>query len=212
MVAAMPVRFFSGMLGLAMWTVLGAAIACRLGAQEPFPHSAHEGLFPLCAGCHAAAASDNADLYPDASLCGNCHDGVRLQRVRWTPPADTRSSFSHLEHLRATSDGRSLDCSDCHVKPGAGRMAVGALNVSTACAGCHVTHRADSNCGLCHAPAPGDHQRRVHAGCDGCHQQVRVDSLARTRNFCLLCHTDMKAHAAPRGCVECHPMGEARSR
>ncbi|HEX6308315.1 MAG TPA: cytochrome c3 family protein [Longimicrobiales bacterium] len=201
-------RLIRTMLLPAFCTVLATAIAGPLGAQDGFPHSAHEGLFPLCSGCHPAAGSTGTALYPSASLCANCHDGSELQAVRWTPPVEPRSAFQHAAHQRiALREGRSFECTDCHGSSGGGRMSIGPLNVGAACSGCHRVHEADGDCGLCHAPAASDHPLAVHAGCDRCHGEVRVDALPRTRTFCLLCHTELKAHAAPRSCTECHLAG-----
>lgn len=205
MVAARHVRWLRTMLRLALWTLLAAAIDGPLGAQDTFPHPAHEGLFPLCAGCHPGADSEGARLHPPASLCANCHDGSRLARVRWSPPAETRSSFRHAAHRQiARREGKTFECVECHGLPGGARMAVGALNVGAACSGCHAVHEADSNCLLCHSPERADHPLAVHAGCDRCHGEAHIDALPRTRSFCLLCHEDMKPHAAPRNCVDCH--------
>jgi hypothetical protein len=198
--------------GLAVVVGIAAYVA-PLGAQAGFPHTAHEGLFPVCAGCHPAAAYGDAErLYPAASSCGNCHDGVRVGVVRWAPPGPKATTFRHVAHRVATRDaGAALECGDCHVAAGGGRMAVGPLNVGTACVGCHRAHEPDATCALCHAPAPADQPLSVHAGCDDCHRDVRVDALPRTRNFCLLCHAALKSHEAPRECVECHLSGVRRA-
>lgn len=198
----------------ALLPFMAIAMLCTLyppwvAAQEAFPHAAHARLFPLCAGCHAAAVDAGASMYPAPPSCRNCHDGAELGTVRWTtPPAERRSSFDHVAHMRAAREaGTALDCVDCHVRPGADRMSVGALNVGTACAGCHRTHVADSECSLCHQPpAAADHPLSVHAGCDSCHEEVRIDALPKTRSFCLVCHTDLRAHFTGRTCVECHLM------
>lgn len=199
---------FAALLPFTALVVFCAITRQQLVAQEAFPHAAHARLFPLCAGCHAAALDAGGSMYPAPPSCRNCHDGGQLGTVQWTaPPVERRSSFDHIAHVRAAREaGTPLDCVDCHVRPGADRMSVGALNVGTACAGCHRTHVADSECALCHQPAAADHPRSVHAGCDACHEEVRIDALPKTRSFCLVCHTDMRAHFAGRTCVECHLM------
>jgi hypothetical protein len=211
MLAAQQFPKIGRMVRLAACLML-AAIG-PLHAQQKFPHPAHQRLFPLCAGCHAAAEFDaSSGLFPPPALCSNCHDGSILQRVQWTPPVE-RAAFNHPEHARTLrSSGVTLECTDCHVTPGALRMGPVVSSVGTACAGCHSTHRANSNCSLCHAPAPGGHDRLAHASCDACHERVRIDALPLTRNLCLVCHTDLKAHAAPRNCVECHPLGRGTGR
>ena len=202
MFAAMLFRSFTRVLAVS--ALLTAAAACPARGQDSFPHPAHDRLFPLCAGCHAGAATDNnAALYPGTALCANCHDGTLLSRVRWAPPVSPATSFRHGAHAEAVrSAGQALECLECHATPGSVRLSSG-----TACAGCHTTHRADSNCSLCHAPARGAHDRASHTGCDTCHETARIDALPFTRNLCLVCHVELKAHAAPRNCVECHPMG-----
>ena len=199
---------FAALLPLTALAVLLAVPCQPLMAQDAFPHAAHARLFPLCAGCHAAALDAGASMYPAPPSCRNCHDGEQLGIVHWTAPAaERRSSFDHVAHVRAAREaGTPLDCVDCHVRPGADRMSVGALNVGTACAGCHRTHVADSECSLCHTPRASDHPRTVHAGCDGCHEEVKIDALPKARSFCLVCHTDLRAHFAARRCVECHIM------
>ena len=38
--------------GALLVTLGGAAALVGSALQEPFPHSVHEGLFPVCQGCH----------------------------------------------------------------------------------------------------------------------------------------------------------------
>jgi hypothetical protein len=207
MLAAQQFTDVGRLLRLAVCVVLAAA--GPLHAQQKFPHPAHQRLFPLCAGCHPAAEFDvNSGLFPRAALCSNCHDGSTLARVPWTPPAERVPSFDHPEHARTLrSSGVTLECTHCHVTPGTLRMGSGVPSAGTACADCHSTHRANGNCSLCHSPAPGGHDRRAHSSCDACHEKVRIDALPLTRSLCLVCHAELKAHAAPRNCVECHPLG-----
>jgi hypothetical protein len=228
MIAAGRVSLVGRMLRYAAWALVGASVAgAALGGaadreaaaqaaeplQGPYPHAAHQRLFPLCSGCHAAAAYDApATRYPPASLCANCHDGALLPRVRWTPPALVPAAFDHVAHERTMrTAGQSVECRDCHPVPGVARLTVRTLSAGMTCAGCHTAHRAAANCLLCHAPARASHDRDAHAGCDGCHGAVRIDSLPHTRSACLVCHEEQKAHAAPRNCVDCHPIGRGRS-
>jgi hypothetical protein len=191
---------------LLVLTALGTATAAPPATQDGFPHTAHARLFPLCAGCHAAAEGPGP-LYPSPALCANCHDGTLLPRVRWTPPEAAVPRFDHPAHARVTrSEGEPIGCTICHASPGTARLA-GRVVRAGGCARCHATHRVDSNCALCHAPVPGSHDRSAHAGCDGCHERVRLDAQTHTRTACLVCHQDLTAHAEPRNCVECHPVG-----
>ena len=55
--------------------------------EDPFPHAAHQGLFPLCTGCHEGIPSgDEADWYPEPQSCRGCHDGVERDEVVWNAP------------------------------------------------------------------------------------------------------------------------------
>jgi hypothetical protein len=191
---------------LVVLAALGTAPADRPAVQDRFPHPAHARLFPLCAGCHAAAEAGGGDLYPPPALCANCHDGRLFPRVRWTRPAAAAPSFDHAAHARAVRGSGQIGCTTCHVTPGVARLPAGVPG-GGGCTGCHATHRAESNCALCHAPAPNSHDRAVHAGCDRCHEKVHLDAQPHTRTRCLLCHQQLTSHAAPRNCVECHPVG-----
>ena len=59
--------------------VLGArAVSLRGQEQVSFPHVEHQGLFPLCTGCHGGIPEgDRATFYPPPASCTSCHDGVR---------------------------------------------------------------------------------------------------------------------------------------
>jgi predicted CXXCH cytochrome family protein len=144
----------------------GALVAGILGAFEssiPFPHAAHDRLFPVCDGCHAGIATGDMEAaYPRPADCAMCHDGVSLDAVAWDAPA-TRSGnirFSHPAHVSALSrsPGDSMaTCQACHASPGAARrMDVGAPRPEL-CISCHA-HSAESHldsaaaCGTCHLP------------------------------------------------------------
>jgi hypothetical protein len=144
---------------LAAATVLGA-----LQGTEEFPHQAHEGLFPLCEGCHVGIVTgEEASLFPDLASCTECHDGTRLDQVDWQPPGPRASNleFFHTVHEDVVElDGSSVTCQGCHAADGvvlpAPRMAVAAA-APESCLECHV-HGAPAHlspaaeCAVCHVP------------------------------------------------------------
>ena len=130
-------------------------------AAESFPHARHEGLFPLCAGCHVGIETGaTEDVYPAPSTCTSCHDGVREAIVEWSGPNPEPSNlvFSHPDHEASTVEvGESTDCVTCHQEAEAEvRMAVAGPRSDT-CLTCHA-HEApqhlafQSDCVACHAP------------------------------------------------------------
>jgi len=140
-------------------TASGAwAIAIR---SDGFPHAEHEGLFPLCEGCHSGIETgDEGSFFPSADGCVRCHDGEREERVEWAEPARTASNlaFSHDDHAtRVRENGDSATCSACHLEPGSTeRMAVVRPAAET-CLECHA-HEAPEHlgevrdCAVCHVP------------------------------------------------------------
>lgn len=187
-------------------------------APEVFPHAEHEGLFPLCTGCHEGVPTgDGSEYYPEAETCQGCHDGVELERVEYRPPEPGAEpdnlDFEHPTHadeVDAAGDP-ALDCSSCHARPGAPRMSVEPLEAEQ-CLSCHgheaESHVEDAECTTCHVPlastrlptdriasmtVPGDHVsggflREVHG-------RISMDEPARcatchTQERCLTCHVD----------------------
>ena len=91
------------LLALVPIAIVVAVGTTSLGArqEEPFPHDDHEGLFPVCAGCHSdVTSSDRADRYPEPAQCSGCHDGVDQEVVTWAGPSERVSnvSFDHGAH------------------------------------------------------------------------------------------------------------------
>jgi len=203
-----------------------AALACAaallgtrsdLGGQQQvaFPHSAHEGLFPLCTGCHEGVPTgDVADMYPEPASCAGCHDGVREPTVTWVGPTERASNvvFDHAGHAAdlAAAGDPAQDCAACHIPTGAQRMSVvDAVQLGT-CWACHAhpanDHVVDADCTSCHVslgetrfdvarieslPLPADH--REGAFLAGEHGSLLADGAAR----CATCHTQER-------CLECH--------
>lgn len=194
--------------------MLGAPALELAGVQEqPFPHDAHQGLFPLCTGCHEGVPTgDASDYYPEPASCAGCHDGVREARVSWQGPTEEvdNVAYSHAEHaqeLTAAGDA-PLDCATCHIPAGGERMAVADTVQLASCWTCHeaTDHQVDAECALCHVPlaetgfdrvrieslpVPADHD--AGAFLDEIHGELVQDETAR----CATCHTQER-------CVSCH--------
>jgi hypothetical protein len=204
----------SGLLAVMLVSLGVSATPARAQLQEAaFPHETHQGLFPLCIGCHEGIpAGDRADYYPEPSSCRGCHDGVREPLISWDGPTTrtTNLSFVHDVHdddLSAAGD-TPLDCASCHIAPGGQRMAVADEIQLQSCWGCHeaTEHQVDADCATCHVPlartafdraqiealpVPADHQTAAFA--DGEHGILVESNAAR----CATCHTQER-------CVACH--------
>ena len=207
---------------MAVVPVVAAAMATGLWAmvQEPaeFPHSDHEGLFPLCSGCHAGIETGiEADAYPTVESCNTCHDGVVEERVEWAGPSPDASNlaFSHTVHVDEVDEhGESADCTTCHQEPDrTERMAVQAAPAE-GCLTCHA-HEApehfteERDCAQCHVELreatelsvdevaafsePGSHEAADFQGTHG----TMASAEAAT---CAFCHSQ-------DSCARCHMNG-----
>jgi hypothetical protein len=185
-----------------------AAVASYLTAVGPdggFPHAEHQGLFPVCTGCHLGIPTgDRSRYYPEPESCASCHDGDRADPVEWAGPAPRPSNlrFLHDDHMRrvAATGAAPLDCVDCHTPPGAPRMDIRPPLVER-CLACHAheapDHFVDAACATCHLPLaasdlPG----------------ARIAGLARPATHeadAFLAETHaLLAAAAPEVCATCH--------
>ncbi|MDX1646197.1 MAG: hypothetical protein R3304_03540 [Longimicrobiales bacterium] len=159
-------RAFLAAAGASSTILLGALVVpeptVRADQEDPFPHAEHQGLFPLCTGCHEGIPSgDQSDWYPEPESCDGCHDGVEREVVRWNGPTDRVDNvvFDHVEHEEERDEAGDPPgvCADCHVAPGGGRMEVAEdLQVAT-CWSCHAHERdehyaPDAGCETCHVP------------------------------------------------------------
>lgn len=204
----------AGLGSAAALALVLAAASLHGGRQEPFPHPAHAGLFPLCTGCHEGVpAGDSARFYPEPALCVQCHDGVQYETVVWEPPAfaPTNLRFAHPAHARelAIADEVVLDCVVCHTPEDTTRMAVERA-VASRCIDCHAhqatAHLIDAECAACHTtlaasdlplqrilalPAPATHLRPDFLS--DVHGELAVAGPAR----CSVCHTR-------ETCTSCH--------
>jgi hypothetical protein len=148
-------------LPVAALLVAAGALVASLTGDEDFPHAEHQGLFPLCEGCHIGVVTGvEAELFPDPASCGECHDGVREERVEWTPPGPraTNLRFFHPDHQDLVeAEGEAATCQTCHaVEQPRFRMDV-TMAQAESCLQCHV-HEANEHlspaaeCAVCHMP------------------------------------------------------------
>lgn len=130
-------------------------------AADAFDHAEHAELFPSCVTCHAGAADPALSIWPEASGCAFCHDGVVEERVEWAPralPPATNLRFDHAEHATGVAGAGqdAVRCVNCHAREGAPWMSV-ELAAAPQCLSCHgitVEHLSapDSACASCHVP------------------------------------------------------------
>jgi hypothetical protein len=208
MTTALRVALGSSLLASA---VAGSLLIAARG-QDPFPHAAHAGLFPLCVGCHLGVETgDRAEYYPAAESCLNCHDGEREARVTWiaAPTRVSNLDFDHVAHALITGeDTPELTCQLCHTQQGAPRMQV-EPPIPQRCFDCHDAHPAsehfvDAQCVVCHVPLaeselpPG----RVAA--------LPVPDTHLRDDFLSLTHGEL-AMGATQACVTCHVQEQCTS-
>jgi hypothetical protein len=211
----------ASLLGAALLTagmilgLVGLMTSAWAVQEVQFPHEAHQGLFPLCTGCHEGVpAGDEADFYPEPASCQGCHDGVREDPVSWSGPTERPGNvtFAHSEHageLDAAGDPPQA-CAACHVAPGGERMAVSTDVQLGTCWGCHAheatEHQVDASCESCHVPlartafdrariealpVPADHETTGFLA--GGHGARVLEDASR----CATCHTQER-------CTSCH--------
>ena len=149
-------------LGALALGAAGSGVVAAMRAEGEFPHSDHEGLFPLCSGCHAGieTTATSSEWYPEPESCVACHDGVREDPVVWTGPTRDASNLSYLHsdhERRLTLEGDSATCSSCHQDAAdPGRMSVVPAEAES-CLSCHA-HEAPEHlavgrdCASCHMP------------------------------------------------------------
>jgi hypothetical protein len=189
-------------------------------ADETFEHETHDGLFPLCTGCHLGAETgDAALLYPEPETCLNCHDGETEERIEWKGPAvlETNLDFDHGEHIRLNAEEGedAIACAECHGDPGE-KVLVEPRVKAAECLTCHgepaddAGHYVEAACAECHVPAaastlgpgriaelptPPDHEagpgETFLASVHGERAEVEVEGR------CATCHVQDQ-------CADCH--------
>lgn len=195
--------------------VIGVALASATQDRGGFPHEEHEGLFPLCAGCHTGIERGvEAARFPDPDSCRGCHDGEEVERISWTGPSPRVSNlaFDHTEHVREVAEegADAVSCTQCHTTPAGTRLSIEPLQAET-CLTCHGEtgeHVQDAPCAVCHVPlaetsfgalrvqaleVPPDHD--LGAFLAEAHGELVVDASSRcatchTRERCTACHVD----------------------
>ncbi|MGD8277715.1 MAG: cytochrome c3 family protein [Gemmatimonadota bacterium] len=192
---------------------VGAATAVAMQQRrETFPHRRHEGLFPLCTGCHEMDAASRVDRFPAQDLCARCHDGEQQRRVSWSPPAQpvTNLTFDHADHSRVTANEDSpLTCATCHVEDQQPTMRV-VPAAGARCVQCHAhqaqDHTVDADCATCHIPLAEtafDAARIAALPKPATHEQqsfllrVHGRSAETSTASCAVCH-------ARQTCTTCH--------
>jgi predicted CXXCH cytochrome family protein len=194
--------------------LLGAFTVLAQQRQDAFRHQRHEGLFPLCAGCHVMDGPREA-WYPATALCARCHDGQQEERVTWAGPTREPGNlrFDHASHQRAAArEQQTLDCAACHsAAGGTGRMNVAEAEPAT-CFGCHThqatNHLSDAPCAECHVPLaestlttesvaalpePPDHEREdflLHHAPSG---EALNCEFCHVREQCAACHVNARS-------------------
>jgi len=197
----------------------GGSVAVGAGLQERqgFPHGRHQGLFPLCTGCHEGIPqSDQASFYPTPETCARCHDGEQEPRVSWSAPEARVSNlrFDHRVHAGRLERGGdpTLECSDCHTPEGRDRMAVSQDIQLGTCFGCHEheaqEHLVDAYCRTCHTPlarsdlplaaiealpVPEDHEAPnfvLEGHGSSASSNWRRCATCHTADRCAACHVD----------------------
>jgi hypothetical protein len=211
--------------------VLAGAVSVAAGAvalwgqarqATGFPHALHEGLFPVCTGCHTGVPTgDPASMYPSAELCTRCHDDDQQPRVSWSGPTEEIGNLRfehprHVELLQGAGD-EPVTCEACHSAPGRGRMAVDADEELATCFSCHAhetaDHYATADCSTCHQPlaetrfgtariaalpVPTDHDATSFL------EQEHGRAARGDTGRCATCHTVER-------CLACHVDGQRRA-
>lgn len=191
----------------------GSVWAAQVLQEDPFPHDEHEGLFPLCVGCHEGIpSSDVADFYPEAESCSGCHDGGDHKLVTWVGPTASQDNvaFDHAVHdsLTNLADDPDLACASCHAEPGGGRMSVSEELQLGTCFSCHAhearEHYEDAECAVCHVPLTesGFALARIEAlplpvghEADRFLSEEHGVAAASTSDSCATCHTVARCEA-----------------
>lgn len=183
--------------------------------EDSFPHAEHQGLFPLCEGCHEGISQEDALLrMPPPSLCAECHDGEERETVDWRPVTRPVGplNFSHAEHMAEVQEAGEprVSCAQCHVDPAGPSMSIIPLQAER-CLECHGepadTHYEQGlDCTQCHRPLAavdgGDARFRsypepeVHGG-RAFLLEVHGREALEAVNRCSTCHVEDQ-------CASCH--------
>jgi hypothetical protein len=190
-------------------------VAHGVGAprRDSFPHLEHQGLFPLCQGCHEGIESDDAATsMPEPEQCEGCHDGVEEDRVDWvpTPTPAGMLDYSHADHLRfvAEEGDEPLECASCHTDPEGTSLAVVPLEAAR-CLDCHgdpldAHLEPGLDCAECHRALAGVDEGDVRFA------SLPVPVLHAGRDFLLESHGEQALEDTAR-CTTCHIQDQCAS-
>lgn len=191
---------------------VGLALAGSPGGasqEDPFPHADHQGLFPVCSGCHAGVPDGAPDRhYPPPGQCVGCHDGVDEERVTWTGPSARASNvvFEHVDHaseLEAAGDA-ALGCESCHSDLDTGRMSVDGAEELETCWSCHAHERSEHFEAAAADPCVSCHVPLAESGLDGPRlQALPAPDIHAGDDFLLFGHGP-SAEAELGRCATCH--------
>lgn len=213
-------RLRAGLVGGVGIVVAFACAGVLAGLQEaPFPHEDHQGLFPVCTGCHQEMNSfDRADFFPPASQCAGCHDGGDLERVTWTGPSDRISNvrFTHAAHGNELADAgeEPATCESCHSAADGERMSVDGTERMDTCWSCHA--RTDHYVATAEDRGGAVPAGEAAAACESCHVPLARSGFGVERLGALPAPADhdapdflASAHADAAGaetarCATCH--------
>ncbi len=208
----------AALLGIA---ATGLETAARTNAR-PFDHRRHESV--SCRTCHGTGDQHRASFIRTprdcaachharerASACRDCHSQDQLGSVEaaftaltlsvWDTARVRRLPFAHRMHERVA-------CGTCHATPVT-------LARSRECASCHEQHhRAEAECSSCHQKPPqAAHPRSAHLTCGAaaCHAERVAPAADASRNLCVLCHEDRRAHESGGACAGCHKIPDGQT-
>lgn len=193
------------------------------GPFRGFSHAIHRGV--ACTSCHSMQSEHGALLVRTREDCMRCHHSPRVaatctrchetqglpqgltrtvtSKTSVAPAPTTRSlPFSHRDHP-------GVACASCHSGPPA-------YTTIASCTTCHESHHANvRDCRTCHVAnvRTGHPIAAAHVTCTGggCHADPAVRSLTWSRQVCLTCHQEMKAHEPGRFCADCHRVPALRA-
>lgn len=203
-----------------MLAVIVISSAWARSRQDRFPHQDHEGVFPVCTGCHEGIVTGSAaDRYPDSVDCVECHDGVTEEQVDWSGPGVQPSNvvFDHRGHTdKILEAGDSVTCLTCHRQEGVEGVMAASRATPDGCIGCHAHEVADhlsevADCRQCHIPITEAQsltlvrvesfpQPATHDAEDFVQRHTPVSALAEAS--CAVCH-------ATESCNRCHLNGSS---
>ena len=170
--------------------------------------------WPGCFRCHDGnhATADGRVLSRECTVCHTMPQRSALMPLgsavpegpaNWHPmPLAGRHAEILCNRCHAAGYRPPLSCAECHkLDTGAPMMA------SMECTDCHEKPGMKlpvADCKACHEKPAGLHAKGMHpdSACTDCHRPHAWQVTGR--ETCLGCHEDNKTHNAPTACAECH--------